>query len=46
MALIPGTVTLHWVDRGDHGLRRRDADVATIVAAWLAERVAGFSSSR
>lgn len=46
VALISGAVTLHWVERGDHGLRGRDADVATIVAAWLAERVAGFPRPR
>jgi uncharacterized protein len=46
VALIPGAVTLHWVERGDHGLRGRDADVATTVAAWLAERVAGFPRPR
>jgi uncharacterized protein len=45
VALIPGAVSLQWVEGGDHGLRGRDADVATIVVAWLAERVAGFSSS-
>jgi uncharacterized protein len=36
---IPGTVTLHWVDGGDHGLRGRDAAVATTVAGWLAGQV-------
>ncbi|HUC04303.1 MAG TPA: alpha/beta family hydrolase [Acidimicrobiales bacterium] len=34
---IPGPVTLALVD-GDHGLRRREAEVAEIVAAWLSER--------
>ena len=32
---IPGPVTLVLVD-GDHSLRRRDAEVADIVAPWLA----------
>jgi predicted alpha/beta-hydrolase family hydrolase len=31
---IPGPVTLVWVD-GDHSLRRREAEVADIVAPWL-----------
>jgi predicted alpha/beta-hydrolase family hydrolase len=31
---IPGPVTLVFVD-GDHSLRRRDAEVAAIVADWL-----------
>jgi hypothetical protein len=33
-AAIPGPVTLAFVD-GDHSLRRRDAEVADIVADWL-----------
>ncbi len=33
-AAIAGTVTLVPVD-GDHSLRRRDAEVADVVAAWL-----------
>ena len=32
---IPGAVTHHWLDGGDHGLRRRDADVAAIVKEWV-----------
>jgi hypothetical protein len=32
---IPGPVTLVFVD-GDHSLRKRDAEVADIVAPWLA----------
>jgi len=35
-AAIPGPVTLVFVD-GDHSLRRRDAEVAEIVADWLTE---------
>jgi len=34
VAAIPGPVTLVFVD-GDHSLRRRDAEVAEIVTAWL-----------
>jgi hypothetical protein len=37
-SLIPGPVTHVWVDGGDHGLRRRDAEVATAVGTWLGER--------
>lgn len=32
---IPGPVTHHWVDGGDHGLRRADAEVAQAVVTWL-----------
>ena len=32
---ITGPVTHVWIDGGDHGLRRRDAEVASIVASWL-----------
>ncbi|MEO6121714.1 MAG: alpha/beta family hydrolase, partial [Acidimicrobiales bacterium] len=34
-AAIPASVTHLWLDGGDHGLRRRDAAVATAVADWL-----------
>jgi predicted alpha/beta-hydrolase family hydrolase len=34
-AAIPGPVTHVWIDGGDHGLRRRDAEVATVVGEWL-----------
>jgi len=34
-AAIPGAVTLALID-GDHALRKRDAEVAGIVAPWLA----------
>jgi len=37
-AAIPGEVTHHWVDGADHGLRRRDGEVAQVVAGWLAAR--------
>ena len=36
-AAIPGPVTLVFLD-GDHSLRRRDAEVADIVADWLTHR--------
>jgi len=32
---IPGPVTHVWLDGGDHGLRRRDEDVADIVRDWV-----------
>jgi hypothetical protein len=32
---IPGPVTHIWIDGGDHGLRRRDAEVAGFVGSWL-----------
>lgn len=35
-ATIPGPVTHRWVEGGDHGLRRRDQEVAELVAGWLA----------
>ena len=34
-AAIPGEVTHVWLEGGDHGLRRRDADVAAAVTTWL-----------
>jgi predicted alpha/beta-hydrolase family hydrolase len=34
--LIPGPVTHVWLDGGDHGLRRKDEEVATAVREWLA----------
>ncbi len=34
-AAIPGPVTHVWLDGGDHGLRRRDAEVAVIVRDWV-----------
>lgn len=34
-AAIPGPVTHVWIDGGDHGLRRRDAEVAATVRDWL-----------
>lgn len=34
-AAIPGPVTHHWIDGGDHGLRRKDAEVADVVRDWL-----------
>ena len=35
-AAIPGPVTLVFLD-GDHSLRRRDGEVAEVVAGWLTE---------
>ncbi len=34
-AAIPGRVTHVWIEGGDHGLRRRDAEVAEAVAGWV-----------
>ena len=34
-ALVAGPVTHAWLDGGDHGLRRRDAEVAAAVAEWV-----------
>lgn len=38
-ATIAGPVDHVWLEGGDHGLRRRDAEVAYAVAAWLATRL-------
>jgi predicted alpha/beta-hydrolase family hydrolase len=38
VAAIPGPVSTHWLEEGDHSLRGRDRDVAEIVAGWLASR--------
>jgi predicted alpha/beta-hydrolase family hydrolase len=35
MELIPGPVTHHFLEGGDHGLRRKDAEVAELVSAYL-----------
>jgi hypothetical protein len=35
-AVIPGAVTHHWLEGKDHGLRKCDAAVASLVAAWVA----------
>ncbi|HMD45937.1 MAG TPA: alpha/beta family hydrolase [Acidimicrobiales bacterium] len=34
-AAIAGPVTHHWIEGGDHGLRRKDDAVAGIVAEWM-----------
>jgi len=34
-AAISGPVTHVFIENGDHGLRRRDGEVAAIVAAWV-----------
>jgi hypothetical protein len=34
VAVIPGAVTLVFVD-GDHSLRKRESEVAELVAGWL-----------
>ena len=35
VALIPGPVTVHYIEGGDHGLKGRDAEVAALVTEWL-----------
>lgn len=35
-AAIAGPVTHHWIDGGNHGLDRHDAEVCEVVAAWIA----------
>ncbi len=32
---IPGDVTHIWIEGGDHGLRRKDAEVAEAVGSWI-----------
>jgi len=34
-ALIPAKVPNIWIDGGDHGLRRKDEEVAEAVGSWL-----------
>jgi predicted alpha/beta-hydrolase family hydrolase len=34
-AVIPGPVTHVWIQGGDHGLRRRDAEVAAVAADFI-----------
>jgi len=43
---IPGPVTHVWIEGGDHGLRRRDAEVARIVADWVTGRLGTPESAR
>ena len=35
-AIIPAPVTHHWIDRRGHDLKGVDAEVADVVAAWIA----------
>jgi len=35
VAVVPGPVTLRWIEGGDHGLRGRDASVGAVVAEWI-----------
>ena len=39
IALVAGPARLELVEGGDHGLRRRDHDVAALVASWVADLV-------
>jgi predicted alpha/beta-hydrolase family hydrolase len=43
---IPGEVTHHFIDGGDHGLRRRDQEVADVVVRWLRPRVGRVPAKR
>lgn len=38
--VIPGPVTHHWIDGGDHGLRAKDDEVAAAAKKWVARLVA------
>ena len=38
IAAVPGPTEVVWIDGGDHGLRRKDAEVAAAVADWLLSR--------
>lgn len=40
-AVIPGPVTHVWIEGGDHGLRRKDEEVAAVVAGWVRDQQAG-----
>lgn len=35
---IPGEVTHVWIDGGDHGMRRKDQEVAGAVSGWVGSR--------
>ena len=35
VALLPGPVTIVWLEGGNHGLRRRDDEVAAAVRDWV-----------
>lgn len=39
VASIPGPVTVRFVEGADHGMRRRDEEVADAVVCWLGEQV-------
>jgi predicted alpha/beta-hydrolase family hydrolase len=36
---IRGRVTHHWIEGGDHGLRRADGEVARVVSEWFSQVV-------
>lgn len=38
---VAGPVTFAWIEGGDHGLRRRDAEVAEVVKTWMTHAVGG-----
>lgn len=33
--VIPGPVTHHWIEGGNHGLRNADSEVGDVATAWL-----------
>jgi uncharacterized protein len=40
-AAIPGPVTFHWIEGAGHEWKRRDDEVAEVVAQWLRRRLRG-----
>lgn len=40
-AAISGPVSCHWIEGGDHGLRRKDDEVADVVREWVEVLVRG-----
>ncbi len=41
-AAIPGPVSHVWLEGGDHGLRRREAEVAEAVREWVTSAATGL----
>jgi predicted alpha/beta-hydrolase family hydrolase len=39
VALIPGAVTVRFVEGADHSMRRRDDEVAEVTVNWLSEQL-------
>jgi predicted alpha/beta-hydrolase family hydrolase len=38
---LPGSTQMQWIEGGDHGLRRRDDEVAQLVRGWLETQAGG-----